>query len=87
MKILNSLSLQGNYEDHAVETVGLEAQQRIPASRDNIVSLESVDTYEAGRATNTIFFFVKKTILFCSSQQLPHVSKGFFSLHCALQVP
>ena len=50
-----SLSLQGHHEDHAVETVGFEAQQRIPTSRDNIVSLESVDTYEAGRATILCF--------------------------------
>ena len=65
MKFFYSLSLQGNREDHAVETVGFEAQQRIPASRDNIVSMESVDTYEAGWATSLCFQvagFIKKPV-------------------------
>ena len=63
MKIYYSLSLQDNHEDHAFETVGFEAEQRIPASRDNIVSMESVDTYEAGRPTSLCFQvagFIKK---------------------------
>ena len=89
MKMFYSLSLQGNQEDHAVETVGFEAQQRIPTSRDNIVSMESVDTYEAGRPTSLCFQvagFIKKLEISCRCLQKAMISRVGISIWLVLRI-